>query len=67
MDIAFRRLKALVSLTLVDTLLWETMSRGLCLEVYQCILKLVLTPRLYYANEREERVNRILNVDYYKL
>lgn len=60
MDIAFRRLKALVSLTLVDTLLWETMSRGLSLEVYQCIyyiLKLVLTPRLYYVNERKERVN----------
>lgn len=34
MDIAFRRLEALVSLTLVDTLLWETMSRGLCPEVY---------------------------------
>jgi len=30
MDIAFRRLEALVSLALVDTLLWETMSRGLC-------------------------------------
>lgn len=34
MDIAFRRLEALVSLTLVDTLLWETMSRELSLEIY---------------------------------